>query len=94
MVIKETITGIELCRRVFKTTKKWITAQELCDIAEDEGYFKDYNSNAEDEKAAIRSLLSVEARKKDGEFIRNDSSPFKYQLQESPYRGNLTFDVP
>lgn len=82
MIKKEKITGRILCRKVFETTKKWITAQELCDIAEEKGYFKLYNSNAIDETAAIKALLYVEAKKEDGEFISNDSFPVKFQFRE------------
>lgn len=33
MVKREKMKGIQICREVFKTTDKWITAKELCDIA-------------------------------------------------------------
>jgi hypothetical protein len=82
MVKREKIKGRQLCRMVFETTKEWITAKELCDIAKEKGYFKLYDSNAKDETAAIKALLSEEVKKEDGEFIRNDSSPFKFKLRE------------
>jgi hypothetical protein len=82
MVKREKITGRKLCRMVFESTKKWITAQELCDIAEKKGYFKLYDSNAIDVTAAIKALLYVEAKKEDGEFISDDSFPVKFQFRE------------
>lgn len=82
MVKRKKITGRKLCRMVFETTQKWITAQELCNVAKEKGYFKLYDSNAIDETAAIRALLCVEAKKEDGEFISNDSFPVRFQLRE------------
>jgi hypothetical protein len=82
MVKREKITGRELCRMAFETTKKWITAQELCDIAKEKGFFKLYDSNAINETAAIKALLYVEAQKEDGEFIGNDSFPVEFQLRK------------
>lgn len=82
MVKKEKMKGIQICREVLETTEKWITAKKLCDIAKEKGYFKLYHSKAKDETAGIKAILSVEARKEDGEFIRkDDSSPFKYKLR-------------
>jgi hypothetical protein len=78
----EKMTGRELCRAVLESAREPLTAEEVCDVADRKGYFKQYRSSAEDPTAAIKALLYVEAKKKDGEFIGDKSFPVKFDIRK------------
>lgn len=80
----EKMTDRELCRLVLEKQSKPITASQVWEIAVKKGYDKRYDSCARDPSAAPKALLYTEAKKFDGDFKSNNSSPLKFSLR---YKG-------
>jgi len=82
----EKITARELCRMVLQKVNEPITASEVCEIAEKNGYHLRLDSEAEDWRPAIPSLLGREATTTTarGEFKRENTFPYLYSLRYPP----------